>query len=59
MLGARDGGGSTSSSGDYGSYFTGNLYDVRIYNKAASQAQIRNIAGLTPPSVTSLVVSGD
>ena len=59
MLGARDGGSSTSSSGGYGSYFTGNLYDVRIYGSAASQTQIRSIAGLTPPSLTNRVVSGN
>ena len=59
MLGARDGGGSTSSAGGYGSYFTGNLYDVRIYNLAASQAQVRSIAGLTPPPVASQVVNGN
>jgi endoglucanase len=58
MLGARDGGGSISSAGGYGSYFTGNLYDVRIYGSAASQTQIRSIAGLTPPSLTNRVVSG-
>jgi endoglucanase len=59
MLGARDGGSGTSSSGGYGSYFTGNLYDVRIYGSAASQTQIRSIAGLTPPSLTNHVVSGN
>ena len=46
MLGARDGGSSASSSGGYGSYFTGNLYDVRIYNLAASQTQIREHRGV-------------
>jgi poly(hydroxyalkanoate) depolymerase family esterase len=58
MLGARDGGSSTSSSGGYGSYFTGNLYDVRIYNSAASQTQVRNLAALSPPPLTNLVVGG-
>jgi hypothetical protein len=59
MLGARDGGSSASSSGGYGNYFTGNLYDVRIYNSAASQTQVRNLAALTPPSLTNRVVSGN
>ena len=59
MLGARDGGGSASSSAGYGNYFTGNLYDVRIYGSTASQTQIRSIAGLTPPPVASQVVNGN
>jgi hypothetical protein len=59
MLGARDGGSGSSSSGGYGSYFTGNLYDVRIYNNAASQSQVRSLAALTPPPVASRVVSGN
>ena len=58
MLGARDGGSSASSSGGYGNYFTGYLYDVRIYNSAASQTQVRNLAALTPPSVASQMVNG-
>jgi beta-xylosidase len=59
MLGAKDSGSSTASSGGYGNYFTGNLYDVRIYNSAVSQTQIRSIAALTPPSPTSQFVGGN
>lgn len=59
MLGARDNGSTSSSSGGYGSYFTGNLYDVRIYNLSASQAEIRNIAGLTPPPLAVQVINGN
>jgi poly(hydroxyalkanoate) depolymerase family esterase len=60
MLGAKDSGSSSSSAGGYGNYFTGNLYDVRIYNDGlASQAQIRSIAALTPPSPTNRLVSGN
>lgn len=59
MLGAKDSGSASSSAGGYGSYFTGNLFDVRIYNIALLQPQIRSIAGLTPPSPTSRLSSGN
>ena len=45
MIGARDGGNNS-----YGSYFTGKLFDVRIYNYALSQTEITNL--VTNPGTT-------
>jgi hypothetical protein len=59
MLGAKDSGSSSSSSGGYGNYFTGNLYDVRIYNSAVAQPQIRRLAALTPPSPVGQLVGSN
>ena len=50
MIGARD-------TGSIGNYYTGNLYDVRIYNYALTQGQIVTIGGVPPP-FTSQVVGG-
>ena len=48
VLGARTDGGGTGYEG----YFTGNLYDVRIYNTSLTQP---DVAALTLPAVTGLV----
>lgn len=42
MLGGRDNGG-------LGSYYTGNLYDVRIYNYALTQQDVISVGGVPPP----------
>ena len=47
MLGGRD-------TGSYGNYFTGSLYDVRIYNYALPQSQIA-IIGNSKPTFTSQI----
>jgi hypothetical protein len=52
VIGGRD------ESGSFGELFDGGIYDVRIYNSAAGQSQIRGLAALTPPSPTSEVVGG-
>ena len=54
VLGARDNGGNSFSN-----YFTGAICDVRIYDYAATQPQVRAIARLTPPSPTSLIISNN
>ena len=54
MLGAIDSGGNS-----FGSYFTGNLYDVRVYNYPLTQAQLATVVpGLTPSFTAQQVVSG-
>jgi hypothetical protein len=51
-------GGKDSSPGNtFGNYFTGNIYDVRIYSYALSQSQVRAAARLTP-SFSNQVVPG-
>jgi hypothetical protein len=55
VLGGRDNAGGNN----FGQYFTGLLYDVRVYNYALSQTQVRNVARLTPPSPTRQVVNGN
>jgi hypothetical protein len=47
MIGARDAGGA-----NFGSYFTGKIYDVRIYNTPLSQAQIITDGKVPPPFTT-------
>jgi hypothetical protein len=44
MIGAKDSGGNS-----FGNYFTGNIYDVRVYNYPLNQAQLGAVVpGLTP-----------
>jgi hypothetical protein len=52
MIGARDAGNAS-----FGNYFTGGIYDVRIYNYPLTQSEILNVGGLPPP-FTSAVVAG-
>lgn len=54
MIGARDNGG-------IGNYFTGNLYDVRVYNYALTQQQIFAIGPVqpVPPFTTAVTVDGN
>jgi hypothetical protein len=49
MIGARDNGG-------IGNYYTGNLYDVRIYNYALTQSEVA-ILGNSKPTFTSEVTT--
>jgi hypothetical protein len=42
-------GGRQNNNGAFGNYFTGNLYDVRIYNYALTQQEVLNVGGLPPP----------
>jgi hypothetical protein len=58
MLGAKDSGSGSSSSGGYGNYFTGNLYDVRIYNSALSQSQVATAGNVAPSFSAVQVVTG-
>jgi Concanavalin A-like lectin/glucanases superfamily/PA14 domain len=51
-IGARDAGGAS-----YGNYFTGKIYDVRIYNYPLTQSEVLGINGLPLP-FTSEVVAG-
>ncbi len=46
-IGAQDGGGTM------GKYFTGEIYDVRVYNNALSASQILNWYGAVAPSIAS------
>ena len=51
-------GGKDSSPGNtFNNYFTGNIYDVRIYSYTLSQSQVRAAARLTP-SFSNQVVPG-
>ena len=50
-IGGRDNGGN-----NFGNYFTGNIYGVRIYNTALSEAQVNSL--LIPTTVTAPVFSG-
>ena len=44
MIGAKDSGGNS-----FGNYYTGEIYDMRVYNYALSQAQLGSaVSGLTP-----------
>jgi hypothetical protein len=52
MIGARDAGGAS-----FGSYYTGTIYDVRIYNYPLSQVEVVIVSGVPPP-ITSQVVAG-
>jgi hypothetical protein len=52
MIGARDAGGNA-----FGNYFTGTIYDVRIYNYPLTQPEVVIISGVPPP-FTSQVVGG-
>ena len=52
MIGARDAGGNS-----FGAYFTGLIYDVRIYNYPLAQSNII-IDGNVPAPFTSAVVAG-
>ena len=45
-IGARD------SQGTPGNYFTGQVYDVRVYNYAVSAATVSGWYGVVPPTVT-------
>ncbi len=53
MIGARESGGTLT----YQAYFTGYIYDVRIYDYALSQQEIGTIGKVSPP-MTSQVSSG-
>jgi hypothetical protein len=51
MIGARDNGGNAfnNSVAGFGNYFTGKIYDVRVYNYPLSQFELGNVVpGLTP-----------
>jgi hypothetical protein len=51
MIGARDNGGNTFDNRvtGFGNYFTGKIYDVRVYNYPLSQFELGNVVpGLTP-----------
>jgi len=50
-------GGRQNNNGTFGNYFTGNLYEVRIYNYALTQEQVINVGGVPPP-LDSEVVGG-
>jgi hypothetical protein len=52
MIGARDAGGNSFSA-----FYTGTIYDVRIYNYPLAQSEILNVGGVPPP-FTSQVVGG-
>jgi hypothetical protein len=52
MIGARDAGGNA-----FGNYFTGTIYDVRIYNYPLTQQAVI-IDGRVPPPFTSEVGAG-
>jgi len=51
-IGARDAGGAS-----FGNYFTGLIYDVRIYNIPLTQGEVLNVGGVPPP-FTSAVSGG-
>jgi hypothetical protein len=53
MIGARDNGGNS-----FGNYFTGNIYDVRVYNYPLSQAQLGAVVPGLTPSLNKQVISG-
>jgi len=53
MIGARDNGGN-----NYGNQFTGNIYDVRVYNYALSQAQLGAVVPGLTPSLSGQTISG-
>jgi hypothetical protein len=53
MIGARDNAGS-----GYGSYFSGEIYDVRVYNYALSQAQLGAAVPGLAPMVFNQVIPG-
>jgi fibronectin type 3 domain-containing protein len=59
MLGAKDSGSTANSTAGYGNYFTGNLFDVRVYGGVVSLALVRSVAGFTPPSPTSQLAGGN
>ena len=40
------------TGGGFGGYFTGNLYDVRVYNYALSLPQVQAVMGVIPPAVS-------
>ena len=51
MIGARDAGNTA-----YGNFFTGTIYDVRVYNYPLTQSQVVN-DGRVPPPITAAVVA--
>ncbi|MBW8865666.1 MAG: immunoglobulin domain-containing protein, partial [Verrucomicrobia bacterium] len=51
-IGARDNGTNT-----FGNYFTGEIYDVRVYNYALSSSEILNWYGAVAPSIAGQPVS--
>ena len=60
MIGARDNGGNTfdNSVAGFGNYFTGKIYDVRVYDYALSQLQIGAAVPGLPPILASQVIPG-
>ena len=57
VIGARDNGGNS-----FGNYFTGDIFDVRIYNTALSEAQINSLLVpkiLPTPVFTPPVLTGN
>ena len=60
MIGGKDNGGAgtntVGTTSSLGNYFTGNIYDVRIYNYALSQAQLAAVVpGLKPTLTTQFI----
>ena len=53
-IGARDSGG-----GSYGAYFTGGLYDVRVYNYPLTYSDVAGYNGVAPFFSSSAVLSGN
>jgi hypothetical protein len=54
MIGAKDSGGNS-----FGSYFTGKIYDVRVYNYPLTQVQLAAVVpGLTPSFTGNQIISG-
>jgi hypothetical protein len=46
-IGAKD----SPSGNNFGNYFTGEIFDVRVYNYALAQTQIVAILGNIPPAI--------
>jgi hypothetical protein len=60
MIGAKDSGGNTfnNSVSGFGSFFTGKIYDVRVYDYALSQFQIGAVVPGLKPMLLNQVISG-
>lgn len=54
MIGGKDNG--TGSA--FGNYYTGEIYDVRVYNYALSQAQLGAVVPGLKPTLTKQVIPG-
>jgi hypothetical protein len=51
-------GGRQNNDGTFGNYFTGNFYDVRIYNYALTQAEVAATGHMPPPFTSEITTDG-